>query len=61
MDADIDLSVLEPGQLSADTAKPLPRRRLGKGAVALLVILRIYVLIAIPLVVYAFVRALGAS
>jgi hypothetical protein len=36
----------------------LPRRTLTPGIVALLWILRIYVLIAVPLVVYAFVEAL---
>ena len=60
MEPRIDLSALEPGQLSADSRKPLPRRRLGRGAVALLTILRIYVLIAAPLVVYAFIHALRA-
>jgi len=38
--------------------KPLPRRRLGLGLTLVLWLLRIYVLIAVPLVVYAFVRAL---
>ena len=37
---------------------PLPRRKLGPGVILLLWILRIYVLIAVPLVVYAFVKAL---
>lgn len=56
----VDLSALEPGQLAAETLKPLPRRKLGRGVVALLVILRIYVLIAVPLVAYAFIHALLA-
>ena len=56
---DADLSALEPDQLSAARLKPLPRRALGAGAVALLIGLRIYVLIAVPLVIYAFVKALG--
>ena len=38
--------------------EPLPRRKLGPGILALLWILRIYVIIAVPLVVYAFVSAL---
>jgi hypothetical protein len=38
--------------------RPFPRRKLGPGILTLLWILRIYVLIAVPLVVYAFVRAL---
>jgi hypothetical protein len=44
---------MSPGERS-----PLPRRKLGPGIVALLWILRVYVLIAVPLVVYAFVKAL---
>jgi hypothetical protein len=38
--------------------EPLPRRQLGPGILLLLWILRIYVMIAVPLVVYAFVTAL---
>ena len=38
--------------------EPLPRRQLGPGILTLLWILRIYVMIAVPLVVYAFVNAL---
>jgi len=38
--------------------KPLPRRELGASTTLLLWVLRIYVLIAVPLVIYAFVRAL---
>ena len=36
----------------------LPRKKLGRGTRALLVLLRVYVLIAIPIVAYAFIRAL---
>jgi len=56
-----DLSSLEPDQLVASTRKPLPRAKLGRGAVALLLIMRVYVIVAIPIVVYAFVRALLAG
>jgi hypothetical protein len=56
-----DLAALEPGQLSVVTQTPLPRREFGGGVVALLVLLRIYVLLAIPVVAYAFVRALMAG
>ncbi|HEY5094710.1 MAG TPA: hypothetical protein VII69_06335 [Candidatus Eremiobacteraceae bacterium] len=38
--------------------EPLPRRTLSPGILALLWILRIYVMIAVPLVIYAFVTAL---
>lgn len=61
MQADADLmDALEPEQLSAATARPLPRRALGRGTVALLILLRIYVIVAVPIVGYAFVRALLA-
>jgi hypothetical protein len=56
-----DLEALEPDQFSAARHEPLPRRELGRGVLALLVILRIYVFIAIPLVAYAFVSALMAG
>lgn len=62
MDAARELiEALEPGQLSADTERPLPRRRLGRGILALLIVLRIYVAVAIPIVAYAFFHALFAS
>jgi hypothetical protein len=38
--------------------EPLPRRKLSPGILALLWILRIYVMIAVPLVIYAFFTAL---
>jgi len=44
--------------MSASNPTPLPRRKLGPGLLALLWALRIYVVLAVPLVVYAFVRAL---
>ncbi|MBW4023177.1 MAG: hypothetical protein HIU92_08540 [Proteobacteria bacterium] len=40
---------------------PLPRRKLSRGVLALLILLRIYVIAAIPIVGYAFVRALLAT
>ena len=55
-----NLGALEPGQLTAATQLPYPRRELKGGVLALLVVLRIYVLLAIPLVAYAFVHALMA-
>ncbi|WP_297494602.1 hypothetical protein [Acidocella sp.] len=51
------LEALEPGQLTARRIAPYPRRRLGPGVRVLLWVLRIYVLIAVPLVFYAFIRA----
>jgi hypothetical protein len=37
---------------------PLPRARLSRTTMALLIALRLYVLLAIPLVAYAFIHAL---
>ena len=55
------VGALEPEQLAAATLRPLPRRKLGRGVLALLIVLRVYVFVAIPVVVYAFVHALLAS
>lgn len=55
-----ELDSLEPSQLTLYSEQPLPRRHLGRGITVLLVVLRIYVLIAIPIVAYAFIRALLA-
>ena len=52
------IGALEPGQLTAATQRPLPRRTLGRGTLVLLILLRVYVVIAIPIVGYAFVHAL---
>lgn len=61
MDCDPELiDVLEPGQLTAAAEHPLPRRILGRGTLALLLLLRVYVVVAIPIVGYAFVHALHA-
>jgi hypothetical protein len=56
----------QTGPTEADTAdawsqrlrEPLPRRTLSPWILALLWVLRIYVMVAVPLVVYAFFRAL---
>lgn len=55
------ITALEPSQLTAATKHPLPRRKLGRGILALLILLRTYVLIAIPIVCYAFVHAILTS
>ena len=56
------IDVLEPGQFTNAKQSPLPRRQLGRGTLTLLILLRAYVVIAIPIVAYAFVHALaGAS
>ena len=54
------LSTIEAAQRNAATESPLPRRVLGRGTLALLIGLRVYVIIAIPIVGYAFVHALLA-
>jgi hypothetical protein len=53
-------SVLEPGQLAEAKSRALPRRKLDRRTVALLIALRVYVLIAIPVVCYAFIHAVLA-
>jgi hypothetical protein len=54
-------SAVEPSQFVAATQQKLPRRRLGRATLSLLILLRVYVLIAIPIVGYAFVHALLAA
>ena len=52
-----DLRALEPEQVSGRRYTPYPRRELGPVVRLLLWVLRIYVLLAVPLVIYAFIRA----
>jgi hypothetical protein len=59
-DSDL-IRVLDKGQLTTNTQTKLPRRKLGRGELSLLIALRIYVLVAIPIVGYAFVHALRAQ
>ena len=54
------ISALEPDQLAAAKMRPFPRRKLGRRVLALLILLRVYIVIAIPIVGYAFVHALLA-
>ena len=56
-----DLSALEPEQLTSVNRTPLPRAKLGRGVVFLLALMRVYVLVAIPIVAYAFIHALRAG
>ena len=49
---------LEPDQFVAATRRPYPRRKLSQGVLALLVALRVFIVIAVPIVIYAFVHAL---
>ena len=52
------IDALEPDQRVAATARPYPRRKLSQGVLALLILLRVFVAVAIPIVIYAFVHAL---
>jgi hypothetical protein len=52
---------LEDAQLAAAKQTKLPRRVLGKGTMALLILLRVYVILALPVVAYAFVHAIKIS
>ena len=54
----VDISALDPDQRTSELAKDLPRATLAPGTVVALWVLRIYVIIAIPLVVYVFLRSL---
>ncbi len=47
-----------PLPMVAGPRPPLPRKKLNRGTRAVLVLLRVYVLVAIPIVAYAFIRAL---
>ncbi len=60
-DASNLIDALEPSQLTAVTERPLPRRALGRGTLILLIALRVYIFVAIPIVIYAFVHALTSS
>ncbi len=55
---DVDLDALEPAQRSSAMQHRLPRRKLSRTTLLLLWLLRVYVIVAVPLVVLAFVRAL---
>ncbi|HQT63194.1 MAG: hypothetical protein B7Z75_12035 [Acidocella sp. 20-57-95] len=50
--------LLEEAQMSHAKHTPLPRRHLSKTVQALLIALRVYVLLALPVVAYAFIHAL---
>ena len=52
------IGALEPSQLTVATEVPLPRRALGRGAFLLMIALRVYIVIAIPIVIYAFFHAI---
>jgi hypothetical protein len=55
------LAALEPSQLSVATERPLPRRRLGWRILTLLTVLRVYVVVSVAIVGYAFIHAILTS
>jgi hypothetical protein len=55
------IGALEPSQLTAATEQPFARRKLGWGILTVLMLLRAYVLVAVPVVCYAFIHALLTS
>ena len=55
---DVDISALDPDQLSTQHSHPLPRATLSRATSIMLWILRVYVIIAVPLVIYVFIRGL---
>ncbi|HLH47732.1 MAG TPA: hypothetical protein VKV96_00205 [Roseiarcus sp.] len=61
MDCDPNLiNALEPSQLSEATRRALPRRKLGRRTVAVLIALLVYVLITVSIVGSAFIHAVTA-
>lgn len=52
------VDALEPGQLVSAASQPLPRRHLSGGVLALLIALRVFIFISVPIVIYTFVHAL---
>ena len=57
----VDLSALEPDQLVGANKKSFGQRKLGRAEAVMMTALRIYVLVGVPLVIYAFVHALLAA
>ena len=58
-DADAALAaLLEPGQLAADAARPVPRAQLSGRARAGLWLLRVFALVVSVMVIYTFVSQL---
>lgn len=56
---DVELTALERGQRTTALRNRLPRRRLTPRTVLLLAGLRLYVVLAVPLAILAFLRALN--
>lgn len=47
--------------MSSANRPPIPRRKLSPGLLVLLWVLRLYVFLAVPLAVYAFIKAMHAT
>lgn len=60
-DAAWQAAAWQAASIAAAGKARLPRRKLGRGTLALLILLRIYVILAIPVVAYAFIRAWSAT
>jgi len=63
MDIETDhelLDILAEGRATAALSK-LPRKTLTRPQLALLILLRLYVLLAIPIVAYAFIHAMNVK
>jgi hypothetical protein len=56
-----EIAALDRDQLVVEKQRPLPRAKVTRGVMLMLLALRIYVLIAVPVVIYAFVHALLAG
>jgi len=56
-----EIAALERDQLAVEKQRPLSRAKVTRGVTLMLLALRIYVLIAVPVVIYAFARALLAG
>jgi hypothetical protein len=58
---DLDLALAHEATLAQERAKPLQRRRLRPGEMAMLIALRLYVAAAVPVIGYGFLEALSRS
>jgi hypothetical protein len=59
-DSEALLAILRSEPFNSENKAPLPRRKLGPGTLFLLVLLRLYVIAAIPILIYAFIHGLSS-
>ena len=52
------MTPVDPAPRYPESLPKLPRRKLGRGTLALLILLRVYVALAVPMVAYAFIKAI---